>query len=66
MCYDYFQQELMKDGDGVSKVNDLKNQRMSFNEISTNQRLNFSLLSIFLSFLIDSYNHLRLNHTFVG
>lgn len=24
MCYDYFQQELMKDGDGVSKVNDLK------------------------------------------
>ncbi len=26
MCYDYFQQELMKDGDSVSKVNDLKNQ----------------------------------------
>ena len=26
MCYDYFQQELMKDGDGVSKVNDLKKE----------------------------------------
>ncbi len=24
VCYNYFQQELMKDGDGVSKVNDLK------------------------------------------
>lgn len=68
VCYNYFQQELMKEDDDVSKVNDLKkeNQKMSFNEISTNKRLNFSLLSIFLSFLIDSYNHLRLNHTFVG
>ena len=26
MCYDYFQQDLMKDGDGVSKVNDLKKE----------------------------------------
>ncbi len=26
MCYDYFQQELMKDGYGVSKVNDLKKE----------------------------------------
>lgn len=26
MCYDYFQQELMKDGDSVSKVNDLKKE----------------------------------------
>ena len=26
MCYDYFQQDLMKDGDGVSKVNELKKE----------------------------------------
>ena len=26
MCYNYFQQELMKDGDDVSKVNDLKKE----------------------------------------
>ena len=47
MCYDYFQQELMKDGDGVSKVNDLKKENRKkireclFNEISTNKRLKF-------------------------